>query len=81
VISQSSLSSIPVEAWVDDKHVIRRIDLNLSIAANGQKVGVAMSVELFGFGATPAVHPPADREVFDATHAALSGLAGAGLGG
>jgi hypothetical protein len=80
VISQSGLSSIPVEAWVDDKHVIRRIDLNLAIAATGQKVSVAMSVELFGFGPTPAVHPPAGSEVFDATNSALSGIARTGGG-
>ena len=37
-----------------------------------------MTIELFGFGATPAVTAPQQSEVFDATQTALGGLQSGG---
>jgi hypothetical protein len=52
----------------------------LSVSTGGQQAHTSMTVELFGFGSTPAVIAPAQSEVYDATPAALSSL-GATSGG
>ena len=78
VIAQTGTSSIPVEVWIDDHHVVRKMTLGFSLANSGQGLSVHMTIELFGFGPTPSVSAPASGEVFDATHVALSGLAAGG---
>jgi hypothetical protein len=74
VIAQIGTSSIPVEVWVDDHKLVRRLTMGLSIPAGPQRIQMSMVVELFGFGPTPAVTPPPAAEVFDATKTALSGF-------
>jgi hypothetical protein len=78
VIAQTGASSIPVEVWIDGRHVVRKMTLSFSLAAGGQNLTMHMAIELFDFGPTPSVNTPADSEVFDATHLAVSGLAGRG---
>ena len=44
----------------------------------GHRFKVAISLELFNFGATPTVNLPAESEVFDATKTSLAGLSAGG---
>ena len=74
LIAQPGLSSIPVEVWVDAHKAVRRLTMDLSTAASGQRFSVRLEVELFDFGPTPPVRAPSDSEVFDATKTALGGL-------
>jgi hypothetical protein len=76
--SQTGVSSIPVTVWVDAHHLIRRMSMKISIAAGGKTGGATVDYELFGFGATPAVNPPASGETFDATKLSLQALSGGG---
>jgi hypothetical protein len=78
IIVQTGMSSIPVEVWIDDHHLVRRMSLGFSLTSSAQTFSVHMTIELFGFGPTPSVTAPASGEVFDATHTALSGLAAGG---
>jgi hypothetical protein len=77
-LTQLGLTSLPVDVWADSQHLVRRIELALSAPAGGQQTGVRVTIELFGFGATPAVNVPASSETFDATSSALSGLSALG---
>jgi hypothetical protein len=78
LIAQSGLSAIPVEVWVDAHKTVRRLTMDLSAAASGQRFTVHFEVELFDFGPTPPVTTPSESEVFDATKTALVGLGSSG---
>jgi hypothetical protein len=78
LIAQSGIKSLPVDVWVDGHGLVRRMTLVLSSPAGGLKLQMHMTLELFDFGATPPVAPPAPGDTYDATQAAL---AGAGLAG
>jgi hypothetical protein len=80
LIAQTGSASIPVDVWVDDHRLVRRIAMAFAIASGAQQAQTRMTIELFKFGSTPAVTPPPQAEVYDATQAALSGLSGAGGG-
>jgi hypothetical protein len=78
VIAQTGVSKLPVDVWVDSGRLVRRMTIVLSMPASGQSLQMHMSIELFGFGPTPAVTPPAQSDVYDATQAALAGLKASG---
>jgi hypothetical protein len=78
VIARSGVSSLPVDVWVDTHGLVRRIALTLSQPVGGQQLQFQVTIDLFGFGATPAVTPPRDGEVLDGTQAALAALGGSG---
>ncbi len=70
-------ADVPVQVWVDDHHLVRKLTLTLSIAHGGQQASTTIESEYFGFGPTPTVNVPAAGEAFDITPQALQGLAGA----
>jgi hypothetical protein len=76
--AQLGTSTLPVDVWVDDQHLVRRIQIALAPAAAAPAPRVSVTLELFEFGPTPSLKAPAQNEVFDATQAALSGLGAAG---
>jgi hypothetical protein len=78
VIARTGLSSIPMEAWVDAHGLVRRLTLALSLPLDGQSVQAQITIDLFGFGATPPVAAPQGSDVYDATKTALAGLGSAG---
>jgi hypothetical protein len=78
VIAQTGTSKLPVDVWVDFGRLVRRMTLVLSLPAAGRSLQMHMTVELFGFGPTPAVTAPAQGDVYDATQAALAGLSASG---
>jgi hypothetical protein len=80
LIAQTGSPSIPVDVWVDGHRLVRRITMAFAIASGAQQAQTRMTIELFRFGSTPAVTPPPQAEVYDATQAALSGLSGAAGG-
>lgn len=80
LIAQTGSPTIPVDVWVDAHRLVRRITMALAIATGAQQAQTRMTIELFKFGSTPAVTPPPQAEVYDATQAALSGLSSSGGG-
>jgi hypothetical protein len=79
LIAQTGTRKLPVEVWVDSHGLVRKLTMALTEVASGEHVNVAIELELFDFGATPSVNPPAAGEVFDATQSSLDALSGAGL--
>lgn len=78
LISQTGSRSLPVEVWIDDRHLVRRMTMRMPLAASAGTGGVTIAIELFGFGPTPTVKAPPAGDVFDGTGAALRGLSAAG---
>jgi hypothetical protein len=74
LLAQTGVSSIPVDVWVDAQRMVRRMQISLAPRASGRPLAFTIGVELFDFGPTAPVAPPAAREVFDATGAALDSL-------
>jgi hypothetical protein len=66
VSSQTGLSSIPFEVWIDDQHRVRRMEINMSLNVAGQSGGMQMAIDFSGYGHTPTVKTPSDSEVFTA---------------
>jgi len=77
LLAQGGDPTIPVEVWIDAHKLVRRMTLSLAEAPAGQHVKVSIAIELFDFGPTPTVNPPAAAEVFEATPGSLAAL-GAG---
>jgi hypothetical protein len=70
--AQTGLHTLPIEVWVDAHNMARRIALTMSLTALGQSIQVAFSLDLFDFGATPAVQVPAASETYEPNTASLS---------
>ena len=77
-LSSSGGASFPVEAWVDSHNLLRRMKMTLASSLAGQRVGIAITLEMFNFGSTPAVNVPPAGEVFEATQSSLGALGAAG---
>jgi hypothetical protein len=73
LISETGSGKLPVEVWVDDHHLLRKMTMDMSLDTLGQSASTKISFELFGFGPTPAVSAPPSNEVYDATQTALAG--------
>jgi hypothetical protein len=78
VIARSGVSTVPVDAWIDNHGLVRRMTLSMSLPLAGQTVQMQITIELFGFGRTPPVSPPSAGDVYDATQSALAALGTAG---
>jgi hypothetical protein len=67
-------STLPVQVWIDDHGMIRRLDLSMALAVAGQNGSLHVREELFGFGPTPAIAAPAASEVFSVGSGLLGSL-------
>jgi len=71
--SQTGVSSVPFDVWIDGQQHVRRIEANISTDVVGQHVGAQLIVNLSGFGQTPTVTAPAASEVFSGSLNLLGG--------
>lgn len=67
---------IPVEAWIDERGLARKIRIvePLPEAKGGQVLTMDMTMELFDFGAEPKIELPASKTVLDYTPVARAEL-------
>jgi hypothetical protein len=77
IVSATGASTIPVQAWVDSKKLIRRFSLAMPLSLGGQHVETKITEEFFDFGPQPAVQAPAASETYELPTSGLSSL-GAG---
>ncbi|HEX5225951.1 MAG TPA: hypothetical protein VFW29_12555 [Solirubrobacteraceae bacterium] len=78
-ISAAVGGSLPVEAWIDDKGLLRKVSVKLNENASGQTIAAVVNAEYFDFGTTPAVTAPASSEAYDVTGQVGGSLSGSGL--
>ncbi len=63
---QTGLDEVPVDAWIDDEGLLRRMTMNMSFAAAGAgDASMLMTMELFDFGVDVQVEAPPESKVLD----------------
>jgi hypothetical protein len=73
MFADTGMSSIPVQAWIDSKNRLRRVQMQMNMSASGQSLQMTVSEELFGFGPIPAVNAPPSSEVYEPSLPTLTG--------
>jgi hypothetical protein len=61
-----SMSNIPVDVWVDENSLLRRMTMDFSMSAGSQEAGGSLRLELFDYGEPVSVDAPAAADVVDA---------------
>lgn len=56
------LDSIPSEVWIDEDGLPRRMQVEMSVEAQGQTADMEITMDLFDYGVDVNVEPPADFE-------------------
>jgi hypothetical protein len=70
---QTGLETLPVDVWLDEDDLVRRIRMDFTFPLEGEKVGVEMTMDLFDFGVDVDVAPPPSDETVDITEFAKQG--------
>jgi hypothetical protein len=74
LIKTTGTPTIPVDVWVDGKHLVRREQVKYDMTVQGQKAALDMTIDLTRFGVKVDAKPPSQDDVVDA--AKLAGSAG-----
>ena len=69
LFEQSGLASAPVDVWLDESGLVRKLEMTFSAAPPGttESVDASMSFELFDYGEPVSVNAPPPAEVVDAS--------------
>jgi hypothetical protein len=65
--------SYPMEVWVDRRHLVRRMRLQMTMKVQGRSLKQDMTIELFDFGPKRKVKPPPAGQTFEAPAASAPG--------
>jgi hypothetical protein len=65
--SQTGLETLPVDVWLDEENVVRRMRMDLSFPVEGEQMGMDMTMDFFDFGVDVNVAPPPAEETVDIT--------------
>jgi hypothetical protein len=60
-------STLPVEVWIDNQHLVRRMKMSFDSSTNGQSAGIAMTMDIPEYGPQPAPQLPPGDQVTDAS--------------
>ncbi len=60
------MANIPVDVWVDENRLLRRMTMQLSMTSGDQEAAGSMAFELFDYGKPVSVQAPAAADVVDA---------------
>jgi hypothetical protein len=72
--AQTGLETLPVEVWIDEDNLLRRMRMDLSFSVEGEQVAMDMTMDFFDFGVDVRVAPPPADQTVDVT--ALAGGGG-----
>jgi hypothetical protein len=70
---QTGLETLPVDVWLDEDDLVRRIRMDFTFPLEGEEVGVEATVDLFDFGVDVDVAPPPAGQTVDITEFAKGG--------
>lgn len=65
--------TIPMDVWIDDEGLVRRMSFAIAMDMLGQEVSMDMDMQLYDFGTEVDVEIPPDDEVADMTDVAAKG--------
>jgi hypothetical protein len=69
----AGLDEIPMDVWLDDDGVLRRLEMNVNVASEGEQIAMQMRTELYDFGVEVDIKPPPASQVTDVTQEAMQG--------
>ena len=72
--------TMPVQAWIDSEHRVRRIHVAFPECVGGSTVQFSMTMGIYGFGAQPPAQIPARSQVYNLTKALVARYANVKLG-
>jgi hypothetical protein len=75
LIEQIGTSRLPVDVWVGEDDLVRRVSQKLSLGARGGRAAIEQRFEFYDFGAKVDIALPAAGEVTDVSDLAASGAA------
>jgi hypothetical protein len=70
---QTGLETLPVDVWLDEDDLVRRIRMDFTFPLEGEEVGVEVTMDLFDFGVDVDVAPPPPDQTVDITELASQG--------
>jgi hypothetical protein len=73
LVDQVETDTLPVEVYVDDDGLLRRLALDLSLSAEGQRLSMKQTTDFYDFGVDVDVVAPPASQVFDLTKQLQSG--------
>ncbi len=65
LVSKGAPSTIPVDVWIGDDGLVRRVSIDDSITVSGQTASVKVQLDISDYGATANVTAPPSDQVFD----------------
>jgi hypothetical protein len=71
---QTGLETLPVDVWLDEDDLVRRLRMNFTFPVDGERAGMDMKVDYFDFGVDVRAAPPPAAQTVDV--AELAGLGG-----
>jgi hypothetical protein len=74
-LAQANLASVPLDVWVDDDGLLRRMEIDASMTQEGLggETSMRLTFDLFDYGAEVDVQPPPADLVVDAATLAPTG--------
>jgi hypothetical protein len=73
----AQMPKLPEDVWVGKDGLVRRVGLSYSAPEGGKSMHLAMTMDLFDYGAHVSIAAPPSGAVFDATQFARQGLGNA----
>jgi predicted small lipoprotein YifL len=73
LVDQVETETLPVEVYIDDDGLLRRLALDLSMSAEGQRLSMKQTTDFYDFGVDVDVKAPPASQVFDLTKQLQSG--------
>ena len=72
--------TMPIDAWVDGRSLVRRLAMTLSECLSGAHLRFGMTMDLFGYGPQPKPQLTSSGEVYDLTPLLTASLSKIKLG-
>jgi hypothetical protein len=67
VLEQLGSEKIPIEVFIGEDGLLRRITMDMDMAVEGERMEMSMTMDYFDFGVDVNVQAPPARDVYDAT--------------
>jgi hypothetical protein len=73
----AQLPTVPEDVWIGNDGLVHRVKLSFGVQQGGKPMHMAVSMDLFDYGAHVTIAAPPASDVFDATQLAQQGLGNA----
>jgi hypothetical protein len=71
---------MPIDAWIDNNNLVRRINVGFAECVAGQHLKMSMLMDLYDCGPQRTTQLPSDSDAFDITPALTSAMSSVKFG-